>query len=134
MWNSPEIIFSLPLIVQEGEDEGETELQQVTQEVPVDRSAEKPPSYDVAVVKPPPYDLQFHLTPKNLRNGPPDKPQHCPNAEPLTVPARVSMEQWTSSNSIDESENDILPSYHDAMKLSLHSDGDGRHQRNGESS
>lgn len=118
----------------EGEDESDAELQRAPQEVTIDRSAEKPPSYDVAVVKPPPYDLQFHLTPKERHSGPPKKPQHFPNAERCPIPDTVSTERWTPSHTVDESENDVLPSYHDAMKLSLRNDSDGRDQRNGESS
>lgn len=127
-------IFLFHSLVQEGEDESDAELQRAPQEVTIDRSAEKPPSYDVAVVKPPPYDLQFHLTPKERHSGPPKKPQHFPNAERCPIPDTVSTERWTPSHTVDESENDVLPSYHDAMKLSLRNDSDGRDQRNGESS
>ena len=128
------MFFLLPSPGQESEEDVEADLQQVTQEVPIDRSAEKPPSYDVAVVKPPPYDLQFHLTPKEHHSCPPNKSQHCLNASRLSVPAMVPREDWTLANNIDDSENDVLPSYHDALKLSLHSYGDGSNQRNSEPS
>ncbi|KAK8407334.1 hypothetical protein O3P69_002102 [Scylla paramamosain] len=110
----------------EGEDDAEADLQQETPEATIDRSAEKPPSYDVAVVKPPPYDLKFHLTPKELHSGPRNKPGRCHNAGRHAIPATVSM--------VDESENDVLPSYQDAMKLSFHTYGHETDQRRGESS
>ncbi|KAG0719601.1 hypothetical protein GWK47_007209 [Chionoecetes opilio] len=109
----------------EGEDEEEADLQQVSQQGVIDRSAEKPPSYDAAVVKPPPYDLQLHLTPKELQSGPADK------ARRPTVPATVLMDRWTQASNIDDSENDTLPSYQDAVKLSHR---DGRDPRDGEHS
>lgn len=67
----------------------------------------------MAVVKPPPYDLQCHLTPQQHADYLPVKLQPPPSAELLIVPARLG----------EDSDNDLyLPSYQDAMMLSLHSD------------
>lgn len=109
----------------ESEDEEEPEQQQhAAQEVRVDWASEKPPSYEVAVVKPPPYDLQYHLTPQQHVGYLPVKLQPRPSAELLIVPSRLG----------ENGDNDLFPpSYQDAMMLSLHSDTEDQGRRDGES-
>ncbi|XP_042219877.1 uncharacterized protein LOC121864774 [Homarus americanus] len=112
---------------EEDEEESEGETQQRGQEEVVTRDLanEKPPSYEAAVVKPPPYDLQFHLTPRQSRcqavlNHPDDK--NVIKVDFLTVPTLTVDNTKDVEGALDDKEDLSLPSYQDAIRLSFRSD------------
>ncbi|KAK8745906.1 hypothetical protein OTU49_000085 [Cherax quadricarinatus] len=83
---------------------------------------EKPPSYEAAVVKPPPYDLQFHLTPTQpcSQTGI-DFGKEQFKIDSVNVPKLVT--EGTTESALSK-EDVFLPSYQDAIRLSFSSDKD----------
>nr|XP_053633358.1 uncharacterized protein LOC128689251 [Cherax quadricarinatus] len=83
---------------------------------------EKPPSYEAAVVKPPPYDLQFHLTPTQpcSQTGI-DFGKEQFKIDSANVPKLVT--EGTTESALSK-EDVFLPSYQDAIRLSFSSDKD----------
>ncbi|XP_071526040.1 uncharacterized protein [Panulirus ornatus] len=111
---------------EEGDEEDSEGVEQRARQQAIENLAnEKPPSYEAAVVKPPPYDLHFHLTPTQPRSQTvahdPEK-QFLNKMEFLTVPNLVV--DGTAEDSCDEKDDVFLPSYQDAIRLSFRSDKD----------
>lgn len=81
---------------------------------------ENPPSYELAVVKPPPYDLYHHLTPTQPRSQIQQKCKENLRDSFLKVPEFLG--QDTQSNASDCDDDLFLPSYQDAIRLSFRSE------------
>ncbi|XP_068228208.1 uncharacterized protein [Palaemon carinicauda] len=79
---------------------------------------ENPPSYEVAVVKPPPYDLYHHLTPTQPRCQIQPDYEYRPSIDDnfLSVPQLVTKKE---PSQVDEDDDVFLPSYQDAIRLSI---------------
>ncbi|KAK4304537.1 hypothetical protein Pmani_023514 [Petrolisthes manimaculis] len=123
----------------EEEEEEQEEVEPAASALQTEEEDEKPPSYEAALVDPPPYDLHNHLTPTQPRSqgvggsGEPSQQQHQQQQQQhqhfLEVPRRILGPKKTTKTNDDEDDNNddgeqdsFLPSYHEAIKLSLCSD------------
>lgn len=81
---------------------------------------ESPPSYEIAVVKPPPYDLYYHLTPTQARSQFQADYEYRNSIDEnfLSVP-QLTIKKEPSE--VDEDEDIFLPSYNDAIRFSISS-------------
>lgn len=118
--------FTPLLQEEEGDEEEESESreQQARREAVEKLANEKPPSYEAAVVKPPPYDLQYHLTPTQPRSQslPYEPEKQYVGKMFLTVPHLLV--EGTTEDTLDDKDDVFLPSYQDAIRLSFRSDKD----------
>ncbi|XP_042863511.1 uncharacterized protein LOC122247884 isoform X2 [Penaeus japonicus] len=104
-----------------GEEESGQEEQREEPERPPDIALESPPSYEAAVVKPPPYDLYHHLTPTQPRSAlqaPPITEKKLQKSQFLGLPNLHQPPGITD----DEDDDVFLPSYQEAVRLSLRSE------------
>lgn len=101
-----------------GEEGSGQEEQREETERPPDIALEEPPSYEAAVVKPPPYDLYHHLTPTQPRSAlqaPPITEKKLHKSQFLGLPNLQQPPIVTD----DEDDDVFLPSYQEAVRLSL---------------